>query len=93
LGNRHATQVTLLVTGAQVCNHCPAYREECAERERLAARVLAIVDDFDPQAQLDRRRAFLAEYGAAHGAEAQAKLEAAVRRVHAARRAALQGAE
>lgn len=74
-----AKTVTLL-GGAVVCNTCPAWLEECRDR---AGDVYHVLDGLHDKAA---RQRYLAAYGEQHGAEAEARLRAAVLQMHELRR-------
>lgn len=65
-----------LITGAVVCNYCPAYKDECMARHILA------------MPTREQRRKFLADWGLKHGQAEGLRLADLVRAVWEAGRRA-----
>jgi len=75
----------VLLSGATVCTYCPAWRQECLDRQNEATMVLGFRDR-------DARRAHLAKCEARFGAEYRKRLEAVILSTWERRRAAASGA-
>lgn len=67
-----------MLTGESVCTYCPQWKAECLKRDQSARVVLGI-------GSVARRRAWIDDYGAQFGPEAQRRLETVVRSLWAAR--------
>jgi hypothetical protein len=79
LEHPHDKPVTLC-SGREVCNHCPAFRDECLRVHTEAARLLRM-------SSRDVRRRELSLIESRHGAAFSAKVEAEAMRQWEARRA------